>query len=150
MLVSVSRIKKMPRRGSLVAVVMTGGLRSVVSALSRGVLTQRQRGDVPSSVMRSARPVDSVGTKIPKRKVALLLGYQGAKYYGLQRQPGDCVPTIESELERALAAAGLVSEANQGDLSKIGWTRAARTDKAVRVTSFDSHLPTRAAAGIGG
>ncbi|KAJ8599602.1 hypothetical protein CTAYLR_004663 [Chrysophaeum taylorii] len=71
------------------------------------------------------------GAKIPKRKVALLMGYKGSGYYGLQRQPDDEVPTIESELVRALAAARVVSEANAGDLGKIGWSRAARTDKRV-------------------
>mmetsp|Transcript_19269 Transcript_19269/g.60611 ORF Transcript_19269/g.60611 Transcript_19269/m.60611 type:complete len:441 (+) Transcript_19269:80-1402(+) len=78
-----------------------------------------------------SHPVDEggEGAKIPKRKVALLLGYQGAKYYGLQRQ--EALPTIEGEVERALSAAGLVSASNAGDLSKIGWSRAARTDKRV-------------------
>lgn len=79
----------------------------------------------------SQRPVDENGDKIPKRKMALLLGYNGSKYYGLQKQPGESFETIEGKLEKALGTAGLISESNQGDLTKIGWSRAARTDKTV-------------------
>ncbi len=51
-----------------------------------------------------------------KRKVAVLLGYVGAGYAGLQRNPG--VRTIEDELERAFHAAGGISDDNMGDFSK--------------------------------
>ena len=37
--------------------------------------------------------------------------------------------TIEDVLEVALHAAGAISDANAGDLHKIGWSRASRTDK---------------------
>ncbi|GMF43088.1 unnamed protein product [Phytophthora fragariaefolia] len=41
------------------------------------------------------------------------------------------VKTIEAELERALFEAGGIAESNYGFLQKIGWSRAARTDKGV-------------------
>ncbi|EGB05282.1 hypothetical protein AURANDRAFT_12283, partial [Aureococcus anophagefferens] len=70
--------------------------------------------------------------RLPKRKLALLLGYRGANYYGLQKQSKESdLPTIELALQEALNRAGAVHEGNQGDLSKIGWSRAARTDKRV-------------------
>jgi len=37
--------------------------------------------------------------------------------------------TIEDVLEAALHAAGAISDANMGDLHKIGWSRGSRTDK---------------------
>ncbi len=39
--------------------------------------------------------------------------------------------TVESELETALFKAGMISEANYGDLAKIKFGRATRTDKRV-------------------
>ncbi|KND03511.1 tRNA pseudouridine synthase A [Spizellomyces punctatus DAOM BR117] len=94
--------------------------------------------------------------KLPKRKVALLMGYCGTGYNGMQINPG--VETIELELHKALAAAGAVSKDNAMDPHKIAFMRAARTDKGVHaagqvcslkmiiedpdiVTKINSHLP---------
>lgn len=102
-------------------------------------------GDAAGSyVKQSRRPDDKRGLgrpdlkrregdapRLPKRKLALLLGYRGAAYFGLQKQTDQSLPTIERELVRAIEAAGAVSEANAGDLTKIGWSRSARTDKRV-------------------
>ncbi|XP_063901602.1 pseudouridylate synthase 1 homolog isoform X2 [Zophobas morio] len=80
--------------------------------------------------------------KIPKRKVALLLSYSGAKYYGMQRNPG--VETIESKLHEALVKAGAISPWNADSLSKISFQRCARTDKGVsareNVVSLKVHM----------
>lgn len=67
----------------------------------------------------------------PKRRVAMVLGYDGSRYLGMQIQNGAAVPTIESELQRAIARAGLVSEDNSHDLGKIHFQRCARTDRGV-------------------
>lgn len=79
------------------------------------------------------QPAMSVGidqtVKRKKRKVAVFLGYIGENYYGMQMNPG--VITIEQVLLTAFYRARLVSEANKNSLSKIGWMRAARTDKGV-------------------
>ena len=69
--------------------------------------------------------------RIPKRKLALLLSYRGTQYHGLQRQTDPSLRTIEGEMRTALAKAGAVSPENAEDLSKIGWSRSARTDKRV-------------------
>ena len=63
------------------------------------------------------------------RKVALYLGYYGAAYQGMQRNPG--AHTIEDVLEKAIHKAGGISDDNFGDLTKVSWMRAARTDKGV-------------------
>jgi len=41
------------------------------------------------------------------------------------------VRTVEEEIEKALFEIGSIHECNYGDLKKIGWTRATRTDKSV-------------------
>lgn len=64
-----------------------------------------------------------------KRKVALIFGYIGSGYQGLQRNPR--IITIEDDLEKAIHAAGGVSDQNYGNFHKIAWQRAARTDKGV-------------------
>eukprot|EP01041_Mallomonas_annulata_P004828 gene4828-9627_t len=66
-----------------------------------------------------------------KRKVALVIGYVGTKYSGLQMDPLSSLDTIESELEKALHKINCISDANHRLLQKIGWSRSSRTDKGV-------------------
>ncbi|KAJ3149097.1 tRNA pseudouridine synthase 1 [Geranomyces michiganensis] len=77
---------------------------------------------------REPRP-EGAEPKLPKRKVALMMGYCGTGYNGMQINPG--VVTLESELHKALAAAGAVSKDNADNPAKINFMRAARTDKGV-------------------
>ncbi|KAK9762056.1 tRNA pseudouridine synthase 1 [Basidiobolus ranarum] len=67
--------------------------------------------------------------RLPKKKVALLMSYCGTGYQGMQVNPGAI--TIESELFKALIATGAVSKDNAVDQKKVGFARAARTDKGV-------------------
>ena len=67
-----------------------------------------------------------------KHRYALLVSYVGTGYQGMQINPG--CKTIEADLAKAIHAAGLISDENYegGDgFAKIGWNRAARTDKGV-------------------
>lgn len=64
-----------------------------------------------------------------RRKVAILLGYCGAGYQGMQKNPG--ARTIEGDLEEALYQAGAVPEADRAAPRRYDWARAARTDKGV-------------------
>ena len=64
-----------------------------------------------------------------KRKVAMLLAYNGVRYSGLQKNPG--VETVEGVLEAAAHRAGGITAENFGTLQKISWSRAGRTDKGV-------------------
>ena len=65
-----------------------------------------------------------------KRKVVLLVAYNGLGFSGLQKQP-DGIETIESTLEAAIHRAGGISDENYGTLQKVSWSRAGRTDKGV-------------------
>lgn len=65
-----------------------------------------------------------------KRATAIVFGYNGLGFNGSQKQPNS-QRTVEAELESALFGANFITEANYGDLHKVNWTRASRTDKGV-------------------
>ncbi|KAI9723372.1 MAG: hypothetical protein M1812_001256 [Candelaria pacifica] len=65
----------------------------------------------------------------PKRKVAVLLGYSGSGYKGMQLNGTE--KTIEADIFAALVAAGAISKANADDPKKSSLVRCARTDKGV-------------------
>ncbi|GAA5968931.1 hypothetical protein JCM11641_000783 [Rhodosporidiobolus odoratus] len=67
--------------------------------------------------------------KLPKKKVAVLIGYNGIGYKGSQHNPG--TPTIEGEFFKALVKAGAISEDNSVNPQKVSLSRAARTDAGV-------------------
>ncbi|KAI1743921.1 pseudouridine synthase [Xylaria scruposa] len=65
----------------------------------------------------------------PKRKVAVLIGYSGTGYHGLQINHN--LKTIEGDLFGAFVAARAISKANADDPRKSSFVRCARTDKGV-------------------
>ena len=65
----------------------------------------------------------------PKRKVAVLIGYSGTGYKGMQITPTE--KTIEGDIFAAFIKAGAISKANADDPKKAGLVRCARTDKGV-------------------
>lgn len=65
-------------------------------------------GDVPDSISQA---------RLPKRKVACLIGYCGTGYHGMQLNPPS--KTIESELFASFVKAGAVSEDNADDPKKV-------------------------------
>ncbi|KAJ6114284.1 Pseudouridine synthase I TruA [Penicillium sp. IBT 16267x] len=65
----------------------------------------------------------------PKKKVALMLGYSGTGYYGMQLNEQQ--KTIEGDLFSALVVARAISKANASDPKKSSFVRCARTDKGV-------------------
>lgn len=62
--------------------------------------------------------------RLPKRKVAVMVGYCGTGYHGMQYNPPN--PTIESALFKAFVEAGAISKDNSNDLKKNGFMRAAK------------------------
>ncbi|KAK7756186.1 tRNA pseudouridine synthase 1 [Diatrype stigma] len=65
----------------------------------------------------------------PKKKVAVLIGYSGTGYHGLQINHKD--KTIEGDIFAALVKANAISKANADDPRKSSFVRCARTDKGV-------------------
>ncbi|KAM0456143.1 hypothetical protein ACHAPV_007390 [Trichoderma viride] len=65
----------------------------------------------------------------PKRKVAVMIGYAGTGYKGMQLNGDE--ETIERDLFQAFVKAGAISKANADDPRKSSLARCARTDKGV-------------------
>lgn len=71
--------------------------------------------------------VDAV--KIKRRPYALMMGYLGRDYYGMQINRG--MKTIEDDLFNALLKNNLITTENIENLRSFNFQRAARTDKGV-------------------
>lgn len=65
----------------------------------------------------------------PKKKVAVLIGYAGTGYKGMQINHHE--KTIEGDLFGAFVAAGAIQKRNADDPKKSSFVRCARTDKGV-------------------
>ncbi|RUO95553.1 pseudouridine synthase, partial [Jimgerdemannia flammicorona] len=72
---------------------------------------------------------DEKEVRLPKKKVAVLVGFCGTGYQGMQINPN--AKTIEGELFKSFIRAGAVSKDNSNDPHKVSLMRAARTDKGV-------------------
>ncbi|CAG8955058.1 hypothetical protein HYFRA_00007072 [Hymenoscyphus fraxineus] len=72
--------------------------------------------------------IEAEGRK-PKKKVAVLIGYAGSGYKGMQINGSE--KTIEGDIFKAFVAAGAISKANADDPKKSTLVRCARTDKGV-------------------
>ncbi|KAK5629531.1 hypothetical protein RRF57_005246 [Xylaria bambusicola] len=83
------------------------------------------------SYMKIQFPEDEIAAeeRRPKRKVAVLIGYAGTGYHGLQINHD--LKTIEGDLFAAFVAAKAISKANANDPKKSSFVRCARTDKGV-------------------
>ncbi|KAF2634454.1 pseudouridine synthase [Massarina eburnea CBS 473.64] len=83
------------------------------------------------STLQTAFPTDEVEAeeRRPKRKVAVMLGYSGTGYKGMQIDNKQ--KTIEGDLFKAFIEAGAISKANADDPKKSSLVRCARTDKGV-------------------
>ncbi|KAF9454250.1 pseudouridine synthase [Macrolepiota fuliginosa MF-IS2] len=78
----------------------------------------------------SDAPIGPKMPRLPKRQCALLIGFCGSGYSGMQIQPPP-LKTIEGTLFQALVATGAVSQDNADDPVKVALARAARTDAGV-------------------
>jgi len=65
------------------------------------------------------------------KKVACMLSFSGKNYYGMQRNPGDDIKTIEDELLSALSKSGQIDPTWEAAPQKAFFVRASRTDKGV-------------------
>ncbi|KAL7528047.1 hypothetical protein ACHAXR_002240 [Thalassiosira sp. AJA248-18] len=81
-------------------------------------------------------------TKVPKRKLAMLVSFLGSNYSGFQINAD--YRTLQAELELGLYRAGIISKMNFGHPQKYSWSNSARTDKGVhaaaQVCSFKGEM----------
>ncbi|KAH8671994.1 pseudouridine synthase [Tricladium varicosporioides] len=110
-------------------------------AWSRNNLDKRKRNDEEIAKREKAGPsneyagtqfskeeIEAEGRK-PKKKVAVLIGYAGSGYKGMQINGAE--KTIEGDIFKGFVAAGAISKANADDPKKSSLVRCARTDKGV-------------------
>ncbi|EMD63515.1 hypothetical protein GGP41_005833 [Bipolaris sorokiniana] len=92
---------------------------------------QDEKGENERPALPAAFPAEELEAeeRRPKRKVAVMIGYSGTGYKGMQIDNKQ--KTIEGDLFNAFVAAGAISKANASDPKKSSLVRCARTDKGV-------------------
>ncbi|PIL24877.1 hypothetical protein GSI_12764 [Ganoderma sinense ZZ0214-1] len=91
----------------------------------------RRRGTRPEGEEAPAENGESKAPRLPKRQCALLIGFCGDGFNGMQIQPDPKTRTIEGVLFDALIKVGAVSKDNSDNPTKVKLGRAARTDAGV-------------------
>ena len=93
--------------------------------------TKRAKGDneLPIYATRYTEEELKQEERRPKKKVAVMIGYAGTGYRGMQLTHDQ--KTIEGDLFQAFVKAGAISKANADDPKKSSFVRCARTDKGV-------------------
>ncbi|ETI27760.1 tRNA pseudouridine(38-40) synthase [Cladophialophora carrionii CBS 160.54] len=89
----------------------------------------RGESELPIYATKFSDEVLAAEERRPKKKVAVLIGYAGTGYKGMQLTHDQ--KTIEGDLFQAFVAAGAISKANADDPKKSSFVRCARTDKGV-------------------
>ncbi|KAL8928829.1 MAG: hypothetical protein Q9208_001607 [Pyrenodesmia sp. 3 TL-2023] len=84
---------------------------------------------IPIYATRFSKEEIEADARKPKKKVAVMLGYAGSGYKGLQINSDE--KTIEGDLFKAFVTAGAISKANADDPKKSSFVRCARTDRGV-------------------
>jgi tRNA pseudouridine38-40 synthase len=91
-------------------------------------LKNEENGEGASNSLFTKEEIEAEDRK-PKRKVAVMIGYAGTGYKGMQINALE--KTIEGDLFDAFVKAGAISKANADDPKKSSLVRCARTDKGV-------------------
>ncbi|KAL2134416.1 hypothetical protein VTI74DRAFT_255 [Chaetomium olivicolor] len=98
------------------------------NAKRRRVIDEENDGNSYMSISFTPEEI-AAEERRPKRKVAVLIGYAGTGYHGIQINHKE--KTIEGDIFAAFVAAGAISKANADDPKKSSLVRCARTDKGV-------------------
>ncbi|RFN48706.1 trna pseudouridine38-40 synthase [Fusarium flagelliforme] len=88
-----------------------------------------KKGDNDTSNNPFSKDEIAAEERRPKKKVAVMIGYAGTGYKGMQVNGNE--KTIEADLFKAFVAASAISKANADDPKKSSLVRCARTDKGV-------------------
>src|SRR5262249_11805473 len=94
-----------------------------------GKVKKRQWEDFQSEGNPEKKANFNPEDRVKRRKYCLLLGYSGANYFGMQRNPD--MKTIEEELLKAMLKHKWITEESFQQPQMAHFQRAARTDKGV-------------------
>lgn len=89
---------------------------------------EERRSDTGETDNKRVKPNEDF-VRVKRRKYAMLLGYSGVDYYGMQRNPQ--MKTIEEDVLKALLKADLITQEAFEQVQQIQFQRAARTDKVI-------------------
>eukprot|EP00826_Nyctotherus_ovalis_P025536 TRINITY_DN197_c0_g3_i14.p1 TRINITY_DN197_c0_g3~~TRINITY_DN197_c0_g3_i14.p1 ORF type:complete len:328 (-),score=85.39 TRINITY_DN197_c0_g3_i14:16-999(-) len=92
--------------------------------------TQEEDKNQPNEEVK-ANKHNKAADKSVKLKVIMIAGYNGTKFFGSQKQSEKDIRTVEGEIEKALFAQELIYKKDFGNLKRISFNRATRTDKKV-------------------
>ncbi|OCH96254.1 tRNA pseudouridine synthase [Obba rivulosa] len=109
----------------------TGDLKSKGKKKEKTADRRGRRGTRNAETERPRDPDTPKEPRLPKRQCALLMGFCGAGYNGMQIQTEQGIKTIEGVLFNALVKIGAVSKDNADNPTKVNLGRAARTDAGV-------------------
>jgi tRNA pseudouridine(38-40) synthase len=129
-----------------------GVVSTIASTASAAASLPVESGSIVDEASTVAHPLEKSQRERKKLKAAIIFGYVGAAYFGLQHTHDPSRPSVEAKVFDALTAAGCISEANtEGTfLKKVDWQRASRTDRGVsalhNVLSAKLELPRAPAA----
>lgn len=90
---------------------------------------ERGEPELPVYATKYSREEIESDVRKPKRKVAVMIGYNGSGYRGMQLDHRQ--KTIEGDLFQAFVKAKAISKVNADDPKKSSFVRCARTDKGV-------------------
>ncbi|KAG5324321.1 TRUA synthase, partial [Pseudoatta argentina] len=107
---------------------MHGTKRSIDDGNENEAKVQKTEEETVQVTTVQATEMETV-QRIKRKNHAILLGYVGKDYYGMQRNPG--MKTIEEDLITALLKADLITKEQFENIRAINFQRAARTDKGV-------------------
>ncbi|KAI6244131.1 TRNA pseudouridine synthase A, mitochondrial [Aphelenchoides fujianensis] len=96
-----------------------GSLRKTIMSSASEVLSKEAAADGAAVVKSKGKPM----------RYAMMLAYQGKKYFGMQIQKD--APTIEGHLMRAMRIYGIITEEEEKKPNMFYFQRAARTDRCV-------------------
>ena len=94
--------------------------------------------EVPGSLTSEATSRPDESSRVTrKRKVALLIGFDGSHYFGSQLNLSDeACPAVENIVWQAMVAANCVLPSNAHDPNKVSFASASRTDRGVSAARF--------------
>lgn len=110
-------------------VLIPSGTSETTRKPKKGEQNEKNKGRRRGTRPQADNPDQPRAPRLPKRQCAVLIGFSGTNYAGMQIQPS--VRTIEGVLFEAFVKSGAVSEENSDDPAKVSLARAARTDAGV-------------------
>ena len=111
--------------------IVTKSDAAIVTKSDAAIVTKCDATIVTKSAGESLQHALSVKHLDKHRTYALIIGYIGSDFHGIQKQSNTSLRTVESVLEQGLIEGGCLDLTIASSRKHLNWSRAARTDKGV-------------------